>query len=213
MSLPPNPSGSAGNSHPSEEARMRRALGLQDDPAPGEGSTPNRPGEQRQAERPIQRREPDRRPRRFVKDGEVPVVVLSGSREHGADAPAPVNRLAAAESALEAERATRERAERALQEALATVQQLRTQIAHTSLAHGEALAAERNAREVAERARTEADALREALETELHALKATAVAPVPAPVSRRARQPRPEPREPEPVKWWLPSYRAKTRKP
>ncbi len=202
---------------------MRRALGLRDDARPGgEGFTANRSGEQRQGERPVQRREPDRRTRRFVKDGEVPVVVLSGSREHGPDAPAPVNRLAAAESALDAERAARERAERSLHEALAAVQHLQTQIAHANLAHREALAAEQRAREAAEQARAtaeqacaEATTAREALATELEAIKA-APPPEPAP-ARRARRAQPKAEaeaadEAQPVKWWLPSYKAKGRK-
>ncbi len=193
---------------------MRRALGLRDDPRPGDPSVAHRAGEQRPVERTMQRREPDRRARRFVKDGEVPVVVLSGSREHGPDAAVPVNRLAAAESALDAERAARERAERSLQEALAAVQQLRPQIAPARLAHGEALATERLAREAAEQARAEAEAAREALATELDTLKAAPPLPAPALSTRRPRQPKPERevREQQPVKWWLPSYKAKTRK-
>ena len=59
---------------------------------------------------PFQLRESTRRPRRFVKDGEVPVVALNGSREHGAEAVIPSNRLAVAKSALEAEPGACERA-------------------------------------------------------------------------------------------------------
>ncbi len=201
---------------------MRRALGLRDDARPGEGVTANRSGEQRQGG-PVQRREPDRRTRRFVKDGEVPVVVLSGSREHGPDTPAPVNRLAAAENALDGERSARERAERSLHEALANVQHLQTQIAHANLAHREALAAEQRAREAAEHARAmaeqacaEATAAHEALATELDAIKTAPPLPPEVAPARRARrsEPKVEPEadEAQPVKWWLPSYKAKARK-
>ena len=207
---------------------MRRALGLSDD-----GQIRERPGE-RPGERQVpQRREPDRRARRFVKDGEVPVVLLNGSREHGArehgvDAPAPTNRLAVAEAALEAERASRERAERSLHEAQATILHLQTQIAHTNLSHREALAAEREARQAAEQGReaaeqardaaeqaqAEAVAAKEAIEARSRDTRAAA-APKPA---RGVRTPRLHPAEdaeasePQPVKWWLPSYKAKARK-
>jgi len=133
-----------------EEARMRQALGLRNGPSAG-GQVP-------------QRREAEQRGRRFVKDGEVPVVVVhSGSRELNGD-PLPVNRIAAAESMARNERHARENAERALAEAQATVQHLRTQIAHTEMAHREALAAERATRELAEQALREAIEARTAAE-------------------------------------------------
>lgn len=198
---------------------MRQALGLRGD-APGE--------------RPPQRREQERRVRRFVKDGEVPVVVLNNSRDHGPDGPAPVNRIAVAENALRAERAARERAERSLKEALATLQHVQTKLAHADLAHTEALAAERQGRERAEAAREQAEnalaetiVARDALELRLSAmtearLQATSSAAVPeraaASEERAATRPRrktaavPGEREPEPVKWWLPSYKARLRK-
>ena len=185
---------------------MRQALGL------GEGAI---------AQRAPQRREPEARGRRFVKDGEVPVVVLSGSRDAASAGPAPTNRVVAAEAALRAEHAAREHAEQSLREALAHVQRLQTQLAHAEMAHREALAAEQHRRELAEQALAEATTAREALATRL---AETAVAPAraqPADAAtgrtkamaklRRKSADAPK-REPQPVKWWLPSYKAKLRK-
>jgi hypothetical protein len=205
-----------------EEARMRQALGLRNGPSAG-GQVP-------------QRREAEQRGRRFVKDGEVPVVVVNSSSRD--DASGPVNRIAAAEHAARSERHAREQAERALSDAQSTIQQLRTQLAHAEMAHREALAAERATREVVEQA------LREANEARAAAEASTREAPPAAPPRRRGRPPlirvstRPaeetgqlplsEPagpvlrrrkavaeeteQEQEPVQWWLPTYRASTRK-
>jgi hypothetical protein len=204
-----------------EEARMRQALGLRN--GPNGGQVP-------------QRREAEQRGRRFVKDGEVPVVVVnSGSREDGSP---PVNRIAAAEAAARNDRHAREQAERALAEAQMMAQHLRTQLAHADMAHREALAAERSLRQKAESALREALEARAAAETRVAEL-ATAI---------RLRRPRPEivpaterptarfaqpdeeaprrkrgrPRkvvvemapdaEQEPVQWWLPTFRAGGRK-
>ena len=60
--------------------------------------------------------------RRFAQDGEVPVTVLNRRRDHPAET--PVNRLEVAEPAAAAERAAREKAERALAEAQATIHDL-----------------------------------------------------------------------------------------
>jgi hypothetical protein len=207
MSDPLNPFGTAPKAAPDEEDRMRQALGLRGDQS---------------NERPLQRREQDRRTRRFVKDGEVPVVVLSPSREHGPDGPAPVNRIAAAEAALRSERVARERAERSLRETQATLQQIQTKLAHADLAHSEALAAERRGREQAEAALAEAIVAREALERRLAEMAAAqppeAEGPTepakpsqPALVKPRRKAANQSEREPQPVKWWLPSYKAKTR--
>ena len=93
----------------------------------------------------------------------------------------------------------------ALAEAQATVRSLRTQLAHAELAHAEALAAERRAREAAETALRDARAAREAAD-----------APTAEPPPKRTRAAKPArkttvkpSREPEPVKWWLPSYKAR----
>jgi hypothetical protein len=205
MSL--NPFGPAPNAAPDEEDRMRQALGLRGDQS---------------NERPTPRREPLRGPHRFVKDGEVPVVVLSPSREHGPDGPAPVNRVAAAEAALRSERVAREWAERTLRETQTTLQHVQTKLAHADLAHGEALAAERRGREQAEAGLAEAIAARETLELRLVEMAAAQppgaedrtelVKPSQtALVEPRRKAANAAEREPQPVKWWLPSYKAKTR--
>jgi hypothetical protein len=209
MSDHSNPLDPAADTTTDDEDRMRQALGLFGD----------QPGDP-----PAQRREQDRRAHRFVKDGEVPVVVLNSSRERGPDSPAPVNRIAIAEAALRTERAMRERTERSLREMQATLQQLQTKLGHTDLEHREALAAERRGREQAEAVLAEAVAAREALEARLSEMEAhsrvTEVEPHSEPAgSNQPRQAKPRrkttrspvEREPQPVKWWLPSYKSKTR--
>lgn len=199
---------------------MRQALGLRNGP-----SGPAVP----------QRREAEQRGRRFVKDGEVPVVVVHSSRDSGGDGAAPVNRIAAAETLARSERTAREQAERALAEAQATIQNLRTQLVHGEMAHREALAAERRAREAAETALGEANEARAAAEAraaestyirrprrprpEIVAAERPAFDPdnplaEPTAVIRRRGRPRKNPvpvstdAEQEPVQWWLPSFRA-----
>ncbi len=219
MSPPRNTSNTGPNNLANEEARMRQALGLRNGPSSG-GPV-------------LQRREGEQRGRRFVKDGEVPVVVVnSGSRDAG-DGSAPVNRIAAAEATVRAERGAREHAERALAEAQATVQHLRTQIAHSEMAHREALSAERTAREAAEQALREANEALAAAEARTAELAATQrirrprpeiVAASERPADEPADLSEPTPRarvgrprkvvaavaedEQEPVQWWLPSFRA-----
>ncbi len=216
MSDPAKSSKQAADSQVNEETRMRHALGLADDDA---------------HRRPMHRREHETRGRRFVKDGEVPVVVLNGAREAAAPAPAALNRVAELEQALRAERAAHERAEQALREAQAGVERLETKLVHAEMAHAEGLAAERRAREAAELALGEATAARQALEARIAELQArladadvrSARGAKPSGGAAASRQPgsRAQPRrrpehaadgEPEPVKWWLPSYRAKQRK-
>lgn len=194
MSDPAKPSKPIPELQGSEEARMRHALGLHDDGA---------------YRRPAQRREHEARGRRFVKDGEVPVVVLNGPREAPPPAAAaPANRMAEVEEALKAERLAHERAQ-------AGVERLETKLAHAEMAHAEALAAERQAREAAEVALSEAAIARQALENrvaELEAIFADAGTRRRKPASAGARSKRladQPPAEPEPVKWWLPSYRAR----
>jgi len=200
---------------------MRQALGLRNGPSNG-GPVP-------------QRREGEQRGRRFVKDGEVPVVVVhSGARDGAGDGPQPVNRIAAAEAQARNERAMRDHAERALAEAQLALQHLRTQLAHTEMAHREALAAERASRERLEQALREANDARAAAEAQVTELAAANRIRRPRPeivaASERPtsefpdppRRPRGRPRkvvavtapevEPEPVQWWLPSFRASSRK-
>ena len=137
----------------SDEERMRRALGLTGDRA-GRSSPP-------QTERPqagppgrvAGRSSADKLRHRFVQDGAVPVTVLNRHRPDEADAPSASR--AAIEAALHGERAARERAERSLHEALATVRDLQTKLGHAELA-------QREASEVAQAARDAANVLRAA---------------------------------------------------
>jgi hypothetical protein len=119
------------------EAQMRRALGLHGvprRPEAGRAAAPKPPGQADRFSAGGQRR-------RFAQDGEVPVTVLHGCRDHPADA--PVNRLEVAETVAAAERAAREQAERALAEAQATIHDLQTKLGHASLAQAELQAATR----------------------------------------------------------------------
>ncbi len=119
------------------EARIRRSLGLMTSPTqqpnysatnnPAHGSTHgNGSGG------PIQRR-------RFVRDGEVPVVILhpkSEAENRTVTALADMTRL------RDSERAARLRAEQSLNEAQAMIQTLRTRIAHAEIAQAEVAQAE-----------------------------------------------------------------------
>src|SRR5690349_16845192 len=106
-----------------------------------------------------------------------------------------------------------------LQEAQVTLQNLQARLAHAELAHSEALAAERASRERAEKALQEAVAARDASERQL---RTTGVQNSIEPGRKRGRPkkivsataptdkaPARKARGPQPVKWWLPSYRAK----
>lgn len=184
------------------EARMRRALGLQG--ASFGHSTPQR------LDRP--------RPRhRFVQDGEVPVVILNSPRTPDADPDAQ----AATHAALEGERAARIKTEQALAEAQATIRSLQAKLAHAELAHAEALAAERSSREQAEAALRDVKAVRTRTaghsEVEAAARDARPAMPMASNTARSqsARPAKAKPgalaakaREPQPVKWWLPSYKT-----
>jgi DNA repair exonuclease SbcCD ATPase subunit len=214
MSDPAKPAKPTSDLPLSEEARMRHALGLRE-----EGAVPRSPVPQR--------RDHEGRGRRFVKDGEVPVVVLNGSaRESPAGAAPPTSRIVALEAALKAERQAHERAEHALREAQAGIGRLETKLAHAEMAHAEALAAERRARETAEETLGDSQAARAALEAKLAELESrlaqaqarpararraeAASAAAHAPGEPRRQAPKAAEKEPEPVKWWLPSYRAKS---
>ena len=177
------------------ENRMRRALGLQ--------------GPSRQ---PPQQRADQVRPRhRFVQDGGVPVVVLNSRSDNDPTAVFKA-RVAELEAALETERAAHGATRRSLHEAQAAVQAQQTRLVHAELAHNEALAAERSARQAAE----------ESLQTRLAAPEQPVASPVAAPAlaapakpkatARKApRVPRVSKKEPQPVKWWLPGFREKSR--
>lgn len=212
------------------EAQMRRALGLGDAGGQRIEQQERPPLAARQAER----HSPDRHKRRFVRDGEVPVVVVR--REQGSDAGAnhraasvgapPTNRVEQAEAALRTERDARERAERALIEAQATIRDLQTKVGHAGLARDEAsdaahraeaerhalehalelaesaLQTERLARETAEAALEDALVDREVSEQRVR--EAVRSHPIRTMV-RKAKAPRAEKpaREPQPVKWWI----------
>ena len=118
------------------EAQMRHALGLDGQtqaPRAEEQPPPSGPGPDRLTlHRPL---------RRFVKDGEVPVTLVR--RTHPSEAassaaPAAANQLEAARQTIRSQAVATERAERALNEALATVRDLRTKLAHERMAKDEA---------------------------------------------------------------------------
>ena len=120
----------------STEARMRLALGLGSRPAtPGHGARPT-------SSSPTSH-DPARQRRRFAQDGEVPVVMLHRGRDGDA---AGENKLAALTAELREERAARLKSERALEEANALIQSLRTKLKHTEMTWDEKLRDEREAR-------------------------------------------------------------------
>ena len=176
---------------------MRRALGLV------EGTSPAQTAQHRLA--------PARSRHRFVRDGEVPVVVRGACASDAA----PSEASAAVQAALIVEQAARLAAERSLADALAVVRSLRTTLAHAELAHGEALAAERQARERAEMRLREMVAACETAGRRAGELGTAQVSEAPAPRARTGKaastQPRAataRPRDPQPVRWWLPSHKA-----
>lgn len=148
-----------------EEVQMRHALGLggepqiprpQEPPVPVSGPTHDRLS----LHRP---------PRRFVKDGEVPVTVVR--RTHPADAVASVaptasNQLEAARQTIRSQAVATERVERALNEAQATIRDLRTKLAHERMAKEEAFLAVRRLEAERDAALTAAQATRMELATE-----------------------------------------------
>src|SRR5271166_2098210 len=103
-----------GDSPVSDEDRMRHALGLD-----------NASSSARLSSGPSQ----VHRPRRFVKDGEIPVVLMNTGGDRSAQTSTMAKRLADAEAVISNEQAARTTAERALADALATIQRLRTQLA------------------------------------------------------------------------------------
>jgi hypothetical protein len=145
--------------------------------------------------RPAPQQRPDqaRARHKFVQDGGVPVVVLNRSE----DATAPFKaRILELEASLEAERAAHAATRRTLHEAQLAAQALQTRLTHAELAHSDFLAAERQAREAAEAAQQQA----------VQRLAATQAKQV-------RHKPTPTPaveREAQPVKWWLPNYKAKS---
>jgi hypothetical protein len=182
------------------EMRARRTLGLRTD-------TPRL-----QQQRP----QPGRQRHRFVQDGEVPVVIV---RDSGRSIQSG-HRIAELVAALDAERAARAAAMHSLEEARTIIQSLQTRLAHTELVCDEAVAAERQARIVAERALQQVVAGDRAAEDRLELAAEGAPAQAPGKRPRATRTvssvrdaaTRPKTREPQPIRWWLPSYRARTRR-
>jgi hypothetical protein len=186
------------NDSQSTESRMRRALGLQ--------------GPARAA--PQQRADQARPRHRFVQDGGVPVVVLNSRSDNDPTASFKA-RVAELEAALDAERNAHGATRRAMQEAQASAQALQTRLVHAEFAHGEALAAERRARKDVEDSLQAQLALQvepsiEPIVTE-SALVVVSSIPKKA-VRKTMRMPRASKvAEPQPVKWWLPTFREKVR--
>ena len=143
MPLNDNSSIAADTNPDDTEARMRKALGIdQSSPSPTPHDHP--PSIQPSASHTA----PTFGRRRFVRDGEVPVTVLHREHGHGHDVsnhPTPVsspaNRLEIAEANLRAERQAREQAERSLAEAQSTIHDLQTKLGHERLAQDELRAA------------------------------------------------------------------------
>lgn len=192
----PRPAGDGRELHDAE-ARARRAFGLD-----ATDTTVRRRDEMPARAGSTDRLLADRQKRRFVHDGEVPVVVMGGVGSSSATGANPTNRLAVAETALDSERVARRRVERALSEAQAAVHDLQTKIGHANLARDEAT-------EKAGRLAAELQRLQELLELERvgraeaeQALRAGAERKRPAAPVLKSRLGRPRRGEPKPVKWW-----------
>jgi hypothetical protein len=192
----------ADNDPMNTEMRVRRALGL-------DAGTPRATQHHTDTARPR---------RRFVQDGEVPVVVVHSERKSDGFAPLG-SRVAELETALEAERTTRAAVTRSLEEARLTVQSLQTRLTHAELAFAEAIAAEQQARAEAERALQQIVARSPAVVP----VKADPVDTPPtgkpmatAPEARKAkagRKAKPATKAKQArsklVKWWAPEFRAR----
>jgi paraquat-inducible protein B len=107
------------------EAQMRRALGLT-------GNTPARPTSN-PSTTTANGSHPSRR--HFVRDGEVPVTIL----RHQHPDTESTNQLDAARQAIRTHAAARERTERLLEQAQATIKDLQTKLGHERLAKDEAI--------------------------------------------------------------------------
>ena len=159
---------------------MRVALGLTPEPV-----RQSRPFEQ------------NHRPAR----SEGPVASASARRPSETSASLQA-RLATLTSELKTERSERVAAQQALSDAQRTVQQLQTKLAHAEMAGAEALDIERKARIAAETSLSQVVPMQ----------PPRPEVPKPADPKRRGRPPSKqhmvEEAEQEPVKWWLPSYKA-----
>ncbi len=133
-----------------DEARMRKALGLTDKRSQSEA----RPNSQAFKQSPASRGGSDAQKRRFVRDGEVKVTMVTGTRggepvqqrrTFNPGNPGVNEQAEASQSALRGEKSAREVAERALREAQATIQDLRIKLGHVALARDEAIETARRA--------------------------------------------------------------------
>jgi chromosome segregation ATPase len=111
---------------PADEAQVRRALGL-----PVATSRPFTPGHS--AATTIGSHQPKRR--QFVRDGDVQVEIVN---RHQSNAESSTNQLEAARNAMRSLTAAKDRAERLLTEAQATIHDLQTKLGHERLAKDEA---------------------------------------------------------------------------
>jgi hypothetical protein len=186
------------------EEQMRRALGLREErsSAPQNASPAASPG----APHPYRRR--------FVREGEVPVIVVHRDHDDGAG----INRIDTVRQALREQVAARERAEHLLQEARTAIQTLETKLAHERIGKDEALrrledelAAERTARQRAEKRLGEALLGRK--EPSMVTSRGSAARTDPGdkmqPARRRGRPPKVRPSESAIVEWWVPGWREK----
>lgn len=191
---------------------MRRALGLTGGGGNGRSGTV-----------PQQRADQARGRHKFAQDGSVPVTVLNHRPDELAAKDARIAELVAS---LENERNTHANTRRTLAEQQAAFQALQTRLAHMELAHRDALEAERRTLAVAQAALVEAKAqpaprraARPAVEAAAPAVPgeaddtATPDGPLAAaaPKAKRGRPRIHPPREPKPLRWWTPSFKAKTK--
>jgi hypothetical protein len=153
------------------EARMRRSLGI--------GSKPTSGG-----------RGPQPRSR-FVRDGDVPVVVLHPKSESETRHAAALAELT---GQLAREREAHTRTEQALRDARSTIQTLQTRLAHAEIALAERVPAAGPP------------------PSEPQPAPADAEIPIRA-VKKRAKRPAvPRSSEPKPIKWWTAAFKAKQKR-
>ncbi len=198
--MPPLPNSPPSNAPDtaSVEERMRRALGLTGNRAGRSSPAQTERPQAGPPHRPAGRSSADKPRHRFVPDGAVPGTVISRHRPDEADGP-PTNR-AAIEAALRDERAARERAERSLQEALATVRDLQTKLGHAELARWEASGAADAARAAADTLRAEHQEREQRWHEELAAERAArAAAEAALAEATRVREPAKRPRASAPT--------------
>lgn len=197
---------------------MRRALGL--NASGGNATFQQRPDQARQRHR-------------FVQDGGVPVTVLN----HRTDETAALReRISALEASLDAERAAHAATRRTSAEQQTQLQSLETRLGHTELAHRDAIALEQRAQTTLKDHIAQLQAARPArapraepaLEPRAPRTESTAETAPPATpeggdlfgtadadsadVPRKRGRPRLHAfKDPKPVRWWTPSFKAKTK--